>query len=407
MKKDTRSIIEALSSGPVRQYLTDHEHSDLRKIILRNKEILGIPTAELYQQIAARKKAREKLPSYYETPNIVYPPQENLEQSSSETTARLKAEIITEELGSAELKGVDFTGGFGVDTYFLSRIARTFHAVEPNESLLEIAKFNHGLLRAGNITYHNTTAEEFVKSPKEQLDFGFIDPSRRTATQKKAVAFENCEPDVVQLAPQIFEHMRVLLVKGSPLLDLQAGIAQLPFVKRVIVVSVANECKELLFLCERDWQGTPTIEAFNIASDGTRQTFVFTFPEERELSSTFSEPLEFLYEPNASILKAGAFKTVASRYDVVKLHANTHLYTSSSLVEKFPGRIFRIEEDIKPDRTAIRRVLPEGQANVTTRNYPLAPEALKKKLGLKDGGDRFVIGFTGPMKKHLVVAVRV
>lgn len=174
----------------------------------------------------------------------------------------------------------------------------------------------------------------------------------------------------------------------------------------MFVISVVNECKELLFLCSRGYQNTPAIEAVNLLNEGERQTFRFTFPEEQAQAVQFSEPGAYLYEPNASIMKAGAFKSIASRYQLRKIHVNTHLYTSDELVPEFPGRKFRIEALVRPDPSDVKRHIPEGHANVAIRNYPISAEALKKKTGLKDGGEKFLIGFTGIAKKYVAVATR-
>jgi hypothetical protein len=256
------------------------------------------------------------------------------------------------------------------------------------------------------LEYHSATAEEFLKATNETFDFIYADPSRRTAGKKKVHALEDAQPDIIKLKTEIFNRTTVLVVKASPLLDIQAGMAQLSCVKRVFVISVSNECKELLFFCEKGFSGISAIEAVNIASGPAGESFEFSLPEEREHIISFSNPLAYLYEPNASILKAGAFKSVAARFNLRKIAVNTHLYTSERLVETFPGRKFFIEALAKPDAGDLKKFFPGGKANVTTRNYPLSPEALKKKTMLKDGGEKFLIGFSGEKKKFLAVARR-
>lgn len=391
----------------MRQYLADHEHSDVQKVILKHKEILGIPTARLFEQISVRKKAKDKLPLYYNTPDVIYPPQENFEQCSSERTALFKSNIIAGRIKKENTVGADLTAGFGVDSLFLSKKIGRMHAVEPNESLLDIARFNHHLLDVGNIDYHCMTAEEFLDQATELFDVVYIDPSRRTAEKRRTVAFEDTKPDIMKLAPDIIQRTNWLMIKASPLLDIQAAISQIPRVKDVFVVSVDNECKELLLLCNKDHNGTPAITAVNLLDAGPDQIFTFTFPEERATIVSFREPGRYLYEPNASILKAGAFKSIATRYHLGKMHANTHLYTADVLIEEFPGRRFRVGAFVRPDRAEIRKHIPDGHANVTTRNYPLSPDALKKKTGLKDGGEKFLIAFSGDKKKYVVIAERV
>ena len=394
-----------MSSGPVRKYLIENANHDIREIILKHKELLGIPTSQLSEQIAARRKAKDKLPLYYETEGIIYPPAQNLEQSSSQRTASFKAEVAASVLDDGAVI-VDLTGGFGVDTYFFSKKAATVHYVEQEETLFQLARHNHGLLGATNIEYHHQTAEDFLGSVTGFFDLVFVDPSRKSTRKNKILLLQESSPNIVVLASEVLSKSNWLLVKASPLLDIQAGITELPNVTKIFVVSVKNECKEILFLSHKDFRDIPDVCAVNLFGESQSESFVFTFPEERATEVSCSEPLKYLYEPNASILKAGAFKSVAARFFLKKIHTNTHLYTSENFIDNFPGRKFVIEEFVKPDRAALRKFFPDGRANVTTRNYPLSAEALKKKSGLMDGGDKFLIGFTGEKKKHLVVARR-
>lgn len=393
-----------MSSGPVKKYLIENEHHDVRGIILKHKEILGVPTSTLFEQINLRKKAREKIPVYYETDGIIYPPQQNWEQSSSQHTAIFKSEIVSSIL-NAQAVICDLTGGYGVDAYFFSKRTEKVHYVEPENSLLELARHNHRILKADNIEYHCQTAEQFLTATAERFDLLYIDPSRRTGDKKKVLAFEYSQPDVIKITELIFSKTAWLLVKASPLLDIQAGVSQLPYVKKVFVVSVRNECKEVLFLSEKGFAGIPEIEALNLG-DAEARRFVFNFPDERALTIASSDPLTYLYEPNASILKAGAFKSVACQLGVKKIDVNTHLYTSDELITDFPGKKFRVDQFVKADRTSMKKAFPEGKANVTTRNYPLSADALKKKTGLNDGGEKYLIAFSAAKKKFLAVAER-
>lgn len=403
MEQKTKDLIDALSSGPVKQYLIEHEHHAVRDVILNHKEILGVPTSTLFEQLSARKKARQKLPLYYETEGIVYPAQQNWEQSSSQQTAELKSEIVASLVGTRAVIA-DLTGGFGVDTLFFSRKVGQVHYVEPNKELLELAQHNHQLLGARNIEYHNDRAEDFLEA-NQSFDLLYIDPSRRTEDKKKVLTFEHSAPDVSKLAGKIFDQSEWLFVKASPMLDIHAGFSQLPFVKRVFVVSVRNECKEVLFLAQKRFDGTAEIEAVNLTPDHVEH-FTFTISDEETSAVSYSDPLTFLYEPNASILKAGAFKSVANRFGLKKIHVNTHLYTSNELVVNFPGKKFRIEAFVKPDKIAMKGFFPDGKANVTTRNYPMSAEALKKKTRLNDGGEKFLIAFSGMSRKFVAVAQR-
>ncbi len=408
LEKTAREIIEALCRDPLQQFLHDHEHDDERNLVLKHKEIMGLPSALISDQIVGRKKAREKLPLFYNTGQIIYPPPANLEQSSSEQTALFKREIIRSLFSTGKGTGADLTGGFGVDTFFMSQVLHKIHYVEPQDFLLEMARHNHLRLGADNIGYYGTSAEVFIKEiAGPPLDFCYIDPSRRTRAGKKTYSLEDSEPNVVNLKNALFKKSNFLFIKASPLLDIQEGCAQLTDVKKVFILAVKNECKEVLFLCEKDFDGVPLIETVNLLEQSPNQVFEFTFPEERQEHVGFSDPLKYLYEPNAAILKGGAFKSIARRFGLKKIQINTHLYTDEHLVSEFPGRKFLIEKVVRPDSVEMEKYFPEGKANISTRNYPLTVEALKKKTGLKDGGDKFLIGFSGQNKKFLVVATRI
>lgn len=398
-------MISRVASEVVQQYIFDHEHEDERKLALSKKEILGVPPAVLAEQIRGRKKAKEKLPSYYRTRGIVYPPGINLEQCSSEQAAAFKASVVQKHLGTNLTLCADLTSGFGIDSLFFSKICNTVHAVDPNESLLEIAKHNHTLLGATNIFCHSKTAEDFLLQSEDRFDFIYIDPSRRGSTNQRVFKFADCEPNVVELFSQLLKKSDVVLVKASPLIDISQGLQELQHAQHVYIVSVNNECKEVLFLCTSNPEHEPVIHAVNLVDEAVHE-FSFSQTEEKKSTPTFSEPLTYLYEPNASILKAGAFKLVATRLNLHKVHVNTHLYTSDKLVHDFPGRVFKVEAIVKPDTKSIKSYLPEERANVITRNYPLMPDALRKKTGLKDGGEKYVIGFTTADKPLVIVAER-
>ncbi|HET7179471.1 MAG TPA: SAM-dependent methyltransferase [Chryseosolibacter sp.] len=407
MEKRTTDLLRELASTEVQQYIREHERDDVNDLLLKDRTIAGVEMRYIAEQIASRRKAKDKLPIFYRTAGVVYPPSASLEQSSSQSTALYKSGIArTLTVGRQGTTRViaDLTGGLGVDSYFLAQQFHTVHYVEPQDFLAEIARHNHGVLGANNIEYHQRTAEEFLKQAT-YFDMVYIDPSRRTTANRKVSAFEDCQPDVVKLQDTILEKTPFMLIKASPLLDIQAGMRQLRHVQTVHVVAVNNECKELLFVCDRTFSGDAVVEAIDLSDPN--EAFRFSFQQEKAEDVSFGNPMQFLYEPNAAIMKAGAFKLVARQFQVKKIAPNTHLYTSDKLVAGFPGRTFRIEGLIKADREALSKHFPNGNANVTTRNYPLAAAELKKKVGLQDGGEKFLFGFSGIAKKFLAVAVRV
>lgn len=335
------------------------------------------------QQIEGRERTADKLPTFATIPDWWYPVRLSCEQCSSELAARYKASLLHGD------KIVDLTGGYGVDTYFLSEQFTHTDYVEQNEELCRIAAHNFA---DKPIAIHHSTAEEFLASAG-QYDLIFLDPARRDSHGSKVFRLEDCTPNVVELLPTLLTHSKRLLIKLSPMLDLTQAVTSLSQVNWDIhIVAIKNEVKEVLLLSG----GTGQITAIDLAQKD--QAFVFTREEEQYCGLEMGDwKLEnFLYEPNAAILKAGAYKLVAQRFGLHKLDVNTHLYCSDTFVENFPGRVWRITEkqDLK-------------QANVLCRNYPLTPEQLKKKLHLRDGGTAFVIGCRIVGKPTILYAERV
>lgn len=385
----------------IQDFIRANENADVQSLLLKHKTLFNLPASVIAEQISGRKKAKEKIPTFYNAVTV-YPPGINLEQSSSEQTATFKAKIFLQTIPLCRSL-IDLTGGFGVDSFFLSKIFKTVHYIEPNQTLFEIVKKNHSFLEAFNISHYNTTAEGFL-SVEQNATAVLIDPSRRNEN-KKVFAFADCEPNVVQLQNKIFATTDYVLVKASPLIDLKLGVRELQFVKKIFVVAVDNEVKEVLFLCKKDFAGEATIDAVNLAKH--QETFTFKFSDEEIIAGNFADPKTYLYEPNASILKAGAFKSIGKDFNLAKIQTNTHFYTSDSLVHEFPGRIFKVVSEVKPEKKSLMEFFPEGKANVLTRNYPLAVDELKKKTSLKDGGEKYLIGFSGQTKKFLIAAQRI
>jgi 16S rRNA G966 N2-methylase RsmD len=385
----------------IQRFIKDHEKDDEKILVLKHKEIFGLPVAEIAQQIVGRRKAKTKLPIYYNTNKIIYPPKVNLEQCSSEKTAQFKASLLSGKLAA------DLTGGFGIDSFFLSKSFKRVIHVEPDETLSQITKHNHRILDANNIEHQCCTAESFIKTNKDHFDLLYIDPSRRSNSNRKVFKFSECGPNVINLLPSLIKKSNSILIKASPLIDIKQGLSELGSVSKVLIVGFDNECKEVLFLITNTKKAT-VIEVVDLTEEDKKSSsFSFTLSEEHQLGVSFDEPSAFLYEPTAMMLKAGAFKLTANRFNLKKIAPNTHLYTADKLISNFPGRVFKIESFLKSDSKSVLGVIKEGQANIISRNYPLSPSQLKKKLKLKDGGDQYVIGFSGRNKKYLVLASRV
>ena len=347
----------------------------------------------MLQQVEGRERTADKLPTFASIEDWWYPVRLSCEQCSSELTARYKALLVQGTCSNG--KCLDLTGGYGVDTYFLSEHFAHTDYVEQNEELCRIAAHNFYVQRGsneqyqstkGSISVHNSTAEEFLLS-EGRYDLIFLDPARRDSHGGKVFRMEDCAPNVVELLPSLLSHLTPqgrLMLKLSPMLDLRQAVTSLSQVAWDIhVVAVKNEVKEVLLLSG----GVGKITAIDLTK--MDKPFLFTREEERDASSLpFQGKLEgaYLYEPNVSILKSGAYKLVGERFGLHKLDVNTHLYCSETLMPDFPGRVWQIKEQIA------NRQLPIPNANVLVRNYPLTPDQLKKKLHLRDGGTAFIIG---------------
>ena len=397
-------MILKLLTPKIQTFIEEHKLDDPNRLLLKYKIVDDVPVSIIVDQIKGRKKAKEKLPTWYKNAQTIFPPSINIEQSSSEQTAHYKAEVITNVLGNERAlnRMLDLTGGFGVDSFFLSKLFNEAYFVENDKNLIDIAIHNHHQLGSDNFYYFNTSAEEFLTSSTMCFDFIYLDPSRRSKGNQKIFSLNQCEPDVGLLQETIWKITENFLIKTSPLLDIQQGLKELKYVKKVYVISLRNECKELLFLCQKNFDSEPIIEAIDLADRSKSLSFLFS--AERNTEVQYSDPLKYLYEPNASILKSGAFKTVASLFNVSKIHPNTHLYTSDKFLKNFPGRTFEIESLVKDAVRILREFFPDGKANVITRNYSASVDELRKKTKLTDGGEKFLIAFSGVKKKFLVVA---
>ncbi|MDB5255380.1 MAG: hypothetical protein JWM14_75 [Chitinophagaceae bacterium] len=383
------------------RFLQDNEEAAPENLLLSkalaNK---GWDTRVLVRQLKGIKTARQKFPTLYQNKNILYPPAVSLEQASSEVTARFKASIIKANTI------IDLSGGMGIDTYFFSLQCQKMIYVEPQQELLEIASHNFKALQANHIQAVCATAAEFLADYKGQSDVIYIDPSRRKEG-KRLSDYKDWEPDIIGLKSQFWKAAKNVLIKLSPMTDISAVCKELGEVKEVFVVSDRNECKEVLLQLEQGFTGAPQIHAVLLQGSEERQ-YSFYASEEQAATPAFSDPLNYLYEPDVALLKAGAFKKIAVDYQVKKIQAHTHLYTSEQLQENFPGKIFQVES-VKPySKSNISTLIEKGKDfHVLTRNATITPEQVKKQFKLVERGNRYLIIFKGGNGESFVVkAVR-
>lgn len=362
----------------------------------------------MLQQVDGRQRTREKLPSFAEIEDWWYPVRLSCEQCSSELTARYKAEHTT-QCGEYSIL-IDLTGGYGVDTFFMSEHVAEAHYVERNEELCRIAKHNFGLTRP-HVEVHNTNAEEFLAKHENKLEDAliFIDPARRDAHGGKVFKIEDCEPNVIELLP-VLKRAKKLVIKLSPMLDITAALRSLEMSFDVHIVAIKNEVKEVLLIQSNDSGSTYATNIVNSSKsdDNNNQTFNFKTEEEHDskcliyssANAHLTQHGNYIYEPNAAIIKSGAFKLVGERYGLCKMGVNTHLYLAKDYVTEFPGRVWEIVETNCKDTKGI-------SANVMTRNYPITADQLRKKLKVKDSDTHTIIGARLGEKPTLFLCKRV
>lgn len=387
------------------QFIKDHRQDDVRQLALQAKKFPQVDMGMVIVQIAGRQAAADKIPSWHATDGILYPRHLSLEQCSSEATARYKASLAQGETLT------DLTGGFGIDCAFLSAGFRQATYVERQQELCEIASHNFPLLGLHHIAVCHADAMEHLHA-MPHVDWIFIDPARRNEHGGKTVAISDCEPDVAALEEELLSKAGRVMVKLSPMLDLTLALKEMKHVAEAHVVSVNNECKELLLIATSTGHAAPSpipIVCVNLAA-GQTQRFIFTREEEQDARCTYTDRIgKYLYEPNASLLKAGAFRSLAGRYGLQKLHPNSHLYTSDLPVKDFPGRTFEVLSVFSLNKKEIKENLAgRPKANVTVRNFPASVAELRKRLKLAEGGDHYLFATTlGNEKKALILGRKV
>lgn len=378
----------------IQEFIHSNINSNMSSIVLKGTHFPDVDTKEIVEQIEAKKKCDNKLPTWFHTKNIYFPNKLNIEQTSSEITAAYKSNLIQ---GNSL---IDITGGFGVDCYFFSKQFKHVIHCEIDENLSNIVNYNNKQLKVENVETQNTDGIAFVKQSEKSFDWIYADPSRRHENKGKVFFLNDCLPNIPENLDTIFAHTNNVMIKTSPLLDLSVGIKELKFVKTIHVIAVNNEVKELLWVLEKGFVGNITILTVNITKEST-QHFNFLLEDEKKQESTYKRPLTYLYEPNAAILKAGAFNTVAQQLGVFKLQKHSHLYTSDTLIE-FPGRRFIIQ-NVLPYNIKLIKKLEIHKANITTRNFVETVQQIRKRLAINEGGNLYLFFTTDNESNKIVI----
>ncbi len=384
-----------LCKPEVIQFLEEQEQTPLDRLLFKGSPFPTITIQELAQQLEGRKKAKDKLPLWYEHHSILYPPQLNLGQTSSQATAQYKASII---IGSTL---ADITGGLGVDSYFFAQKVDTVHYFEKDALVYAFAKANFKTLQANNVHCHQGDGISGVLNANMRYDTIYLDPGRRHKHKGKVFRLEDCEPDIVVHQTELLAHCNALWVKTAPLLDITAGLKALLQVTEIHIIAVKNEVKELLWKLEPqvNTHHIPKISTINIIGNKS-QSHTFLYKAYTDQEFVLSIPKQYLYEPNAALMKSGAFHWIAHHFSLHKLHQHAHLFTSDRVIN-FPGRVFEIEKILPYSPKRIKK-LKIIKANITTRNFKLTVAQLRKQLQIKEGGDLYLF-FTTLMDGQLAV----
>ena len=391
-------------------FIRQHQDEDVRQLAFLGSKNPEVDMPFALDQIRGRKMARAKLPLWANIDGIIYPPHISMEQCSSESTALYKAELAARLLGlpasssSEEIGFVDLTGGFGVDfSYIASRLGMSSMYVERQAHLCEAAKENFERLGLKNAIVKNEDGIEVLHSLKE-LKLIFIDPARRDDAGNKVVSLKDCTPDVTVLQEEMLLKADYVIIKLSPMLDWHRAISELSHVREVHIISVNNECKELLLvLSARNMGENLRIYCINDAQSFVCDELDMESSSVKIAPSTLEE-MQYLYEPNASLMKAGCFGVLSERYDARMLSKNSHLFVSREPIAVFPGRSFRIIAVSSFNKKELKRHLSGiTKANIATRNFPLSVAELRKRLKLKDGGETYIFATTLSDESHVLV----
>ncbi|MFD1095965.1 class I SAM-dependent methyltransferase [Salegentibacter chungangensis] len=386
---------KALLHPDVQEFIRSNRKTEITRLVLSGSPYPDVSPQELAEQISGLNTAEKKLPTWFKTGNIIYPPKLNLEQTSSEVTAEYKASLVS------GTKMADLTGGFGIDSYFFSKKMDQIFYCELNKELAELAEHNFKQLKANNIEVIKGNGLEFLKNTEGVFNWIYLDPARRDNHGGKVFRLADCTPDVAGNMDLIFEKADKILIKTSPLLDLKAGTAELKNVKEIHIVSVNNEVKELLWLLEKAHTEAAALKTINFRKNEI-QFFEGSGAGSNE-KAQYSRPGKYIYEPNPAIMKSGLFEELAVKTGTFKLHQHSHLYTSDDL-KKFPGRRFKITELKNFNPKELKKYFKGLKANISTRNFPESVENLKKKFRIKDGGELYVF-FTTSLKNEKIVLI--
>jgi hypothetical protein len=394
------TLITQLLSDEAQKLIAEYAQLPAAQLMLQVHKYPHLPMVAIAQQIQAGQKAGQKLPSWQAQPHIIYPPGINWEQCSSEHTARFKASLLQGNVL------IDLTGGFGVDCFYMGQSFAEVHYVEQEAALHPIVRHNYQVLAATHIHLHQAEASAFLQGFQGKADVVYLDPARRDEAQRRVFRLEDCSPSIGRLLPNIWKISDTILLKTAPMLDIQQALSELEAVSQIWVVAVGRECKEVLYLLQKNHREAPLIHAVQLSAQGSPQVLSASLEAESQAQVSYALPKRYLYEPHAALLKAGFFKFTAQHYGLQKLHQHSHLYTSEVLLPGFMGRVFEVLEIVKMDKKAWQALVPEKKIQVLVRNYPLSAAQILQKIGFKEGGNSVLVASTDLHQKPFALWAR-
>lgn len=378
-----------------KDYIKKHAEGDVRQLALQGTKDPEVDLTFALEQIAGRQKAKTKIPSWAEAEGIVYPPHLSMEQCSSEQTARYKASIA----GEGALV-VDLTAGFGVDLAYISQGFKKAVHVEQQPQLCAISSENYKVLGLNHVEVVCGDGIDYLHQ-LDHADLIFLDPARRDEHGGRTYDIADCTPNVLQIRDELLEKADRVMLKLSPMLDWRKAVEDLGNVSEVHIVSVDNECKELLLMMEKEEK---SLKVVCVNNESVFEVGTFRLPL---TPSNLRGERRYLFEPNASVMKAGCFGELQSRFPVMQLDKNSHLFVSDKDIDDFPGRRFIIERTTSMNKHDLKAALEDiSKANITVRNFPMSVAELRKRLKLKEGGEVFIFATTVEGEGHQLFICR-
>lgn len=385
-----------LLNPEIQEFITANIDTPISTLALQKNPFPEVNWLEILNQILAKGKAKDKLPTWFQTQDILYPSKISVEQTSSEKTAHYKSTLVSGD------SLIDLTGGYGVDDYYFSKALKSITHCEIDSELSETVQHNFRKLKVQNVTCIPGDSTDILKELNQEFSWIYIDPSRRNEAKGKVFMLKDCLPNVPELLDFYFNYSENILIKTAPILDITAGLSELKNVKNIHIAALNNEVKELLWELSKGYTGSISVKTVNLIKDESVSKFEFVLDKNPE-TATFSLPKKYLFEPNSAIMKSGGFDNVSTFFKLEKLHRHSHLYTSDEPMD-FPGRIFKIENCISYTKADMKRVLENQKANLSTRNFPDSVEHIRKKWKIKDGGSHYCF-FTTDLNDTKIVLI--